>query len=228
MTGPHALRLYYGGTFDPVHEGHLAIARAARDALHCPVRLMPAADPPHRGPPGADARHRAAMLQLAVGSEPGLCLDLRELGRQGPSYSIDTLRGLRAEFGETAPIALLIGADSLLGLPTWRDWHALLDLAHFVVAERPGNLAGEIPAGALADALAGRWTQAPDDLLATPAGHLYRLRQPLHPGSASQVRRCIAAGEPWEALVPAPVAAYIRTHGLYGAPLHGVPTPPPL
>jgi nicotinate-nucleotide adenylyltransferase len=222
------LHLYYGGTFDPVHEGHLAIARAARDALHCKVRLMPAADPPHRGPPGADAQHRAAMLQLAIGSEPGLGVDLRELGREGPSYSVDTLRGLRAEYGEATPIGLLIGADSLLGLPTWREWRSLLDLAHFVVAERPGNLSGEIPAGALADALAGRWTQAPDDLHMAPAGRIYRLRQPLHPGSASQVRRCIAAGEPWEALVPAPVAGYIRRHGLYGAPLHGVPTPPPL
>jgi nicotinate-nucleotide adenylyltransferase len=228
MTGSRTLRLYYGGTFDPVHEGHLATARTARDALDCPVRLMPAADPPHRAPPGADAAHRAGMLQLAVAGEPGLCVDLRELQRDGPSYTVDTLRGLRAEHGDAVPIALLIGADSLLGLPMWREWRALFELAHFIVADRPGNHLGTIPSGPLADAIAGRWTQWPTDLQATPGGLLYRLRQPRHPGSASQVRRRIAAGDSWEALVPAPVAAYIRAHGLYGASLHGPPTPPPL
>lgn len=227
-TDGRALRLYYGGTFDPVHEGHLAIARAARDALDTAVRLMPAADPPHRPAPGADARQRAQMLRLAIADEPGLQIDLRELERDGPSYTVETLRGLRAELGDAVPIALLLGADSLLGLPSWREWRALFELAHFVVAGRPGSALDGAWPEALADAVQGRWVAEPEGLRAAPAGRLYRLEQPLHPGSASEVRRRIAEGESWQGRVPAPVAAYIRRHGLYGTSVHGVPTPPPL
>jgi len=94
-----ALRVLYGGTFDPVHLGHVAVARAARGALGATVAFMPAADPPHRAPPGAPATDRAAMLELAIAGEPGLSLDLRELERDGRSWTVDTLRGLRAEIG---------------------------------------------------------------------------------------------------------------------------------
>ncbi|TWT17604.1 nicotinate-nucleotide adenylyltransferase [Luteimonas marina] len=220
---PDSLLVFYGGTFDPVHNGHLAIARDARDALGCAIRFMPAADPPHRAPPGADAAQRAEMLALVLDGEPGLQLDLRELHRDGPSYSVDTLRDLRAEYGDAAPIALLVGADSLLGLPTWREWTVLFDLAHFIVAERPGNaLDGPLPP-ALAEATDGRWADGPQALREAPAGRLLRLHQPLHPGSATEVRRRIAAGEPWRDLVPAVVAAHVARHGLYG--LHGPATP---
>ena len=225
---PDSLLLFYGGTFDPVHDGHLAIARAARDALDCTVRLVPAADPPHRAPPGADALQRAAMLDLAVAGETRLCVDRRELLRDAPSYTVDTLRGLRADHGDRASIAWLVGADSLIGLPTWREWQALFDLAHFVVAERPGFDLDAVLPPALAEALAGRWAGTASDLRMAPAGRLFRLRQPLHAGSATDVRASIAAGDAWESLVPAAVAAYIRRHGLYGVSLHGVPTPPPL
>jgi len=210
------LRTWYGGTFDPVHDGHLAIARAARDALDCAIRFMPAADPPHRAPPGADAAQRAEMLRLAIDGEPGLRVDLRELRRDGPSYSVDTLRELRAEYGEAAPIALLVGADSLLGLPTWHDWTALFGLAHFVVADRPGSALDARLPPVLADAVAGRWRDDPAALRDTPAGCLLRLHQPLHPGSATDVRRLIRAGGPWRARVPAAVAGYIVREHLYG------------
>lgn len=222
------LRLFYGGTFDPVHEGHLATARAARDAMDCDVWLMPAADPPHRAAPGADAAHRAEMLALAVAQEDSLRIDLRELQRDGRSYTIDTVRGMREEFGADAPIALLVGADSLLGLPTWREWRALLDLAHFVVADRPGNPLDTQWPEPLAEALQDRWAGSPADLRAAPGGLLYRLRQPLHPGSATEIRRRIASGDAWEPLVPDAVADYIRRQGLYGASLHGLRTPPSL
>ncbi|MBP6796492.1 MAG: nicotinate-nucleotide adenylyltransferase [Luteimonas sp.] len=210
------LRTWYGGTFDPVHDGHLAIARAARDALDCAIRFMPAADPPHRAPPGADAAQRAEMLRLAIDGEPGLRVDLRELRRDGPSYSVDTLRGLRAEYGEAAPIALLVGADSLLGLPTWHDWTALFGLAHFVVADRPGSALDARLPPVLAEAVAGRWIDDPAALREAPAGCLLRLHQPLHPGSATDVRRLIRAGGPWRARVPAAVAGYIVRERLYG------------
>lgn len=211
------VRVLYGGTFDPVHNGHLAVARHARDALAAEVHLMPAADPPHKGPTHADARQRAAMLALAAGDEQGLRIDLRELRREGPSYTIDTLRELRAEIGIAAPLALLVGADSFLALPTWRSWRELFDYAHFVVAERPGNgIARDLPDG-LAAFAAGRWRESAADLLREPAGRILLLEQPLHPESASEIRRRIRAGEPWRDQVPAAVAAYILAHGLYGA-----------
>jgi len=137
--GADALRVFYGGTFDPVHAGHLAMAEAAAAALGVPVALMPAADPPHRALPGADAGHRAAMLDLAVHGRPRLCVDRRELQREGRSYTIRTLHELRAQYGADAPLAFVVGADSLRALHTWKDWRALLDGAHLVVAERPGS-----------------------------------------------------------------------------------------
>jgi nicotinate-nucleotide adenylyltransferase len=212
------LKLFYGGTFDPVHNGHLAIARAARDELGCTVRLMPAADPPHRAAPGADAGQRARMLELAIADEPGLIVDRRELDRDGRSYSVDTLRELRAEMGPDAPIALLIGADSFLGLPGWHEWKALFDFAHFVVAPRPGSpLDGQLPQE-LAAMVRGRWTESPEILESTASGRLFLLDQPLQPESASEVRRRIASGQAWLELVPAAVAGFILGQGLYPRP----------
>lgn len=219
------LTVFYGGTFDPVHHGHLAVARHARDQLDAPIRLMPAPDPPHRALPGASASQRARMLELAVAGEPGLLVDRREFDRDTRSYSIDTLREVRAELGPDAPVALLIGADSLLELPTWKDWQALFTLAHFVVAERPGRSIDARLPGALATFLEGRWTDATADLDCAPAGRVLRLNQPLQPESATDIRRRIASGQPWRELVPAPVAEYIDRHGLYRG---GAAVPPPL
>lgn len=206
------LLVFYGGTFDPIHDGHLAIARAARDTLRAQVRLMPAADPPHRALPGASAEHRARMLELAVAGEDELLVDRRELRREGRSYTVETLREVRAEVGPEQPLALLVGADSFLDLPKWKEWQALFDLAHFVVAERPGS---PLEAGGVAFA-AGRETAEVEALRLAPAGRVFRLNQPLHAESASQVRSLIAAGEPWRQYVPAAVAGYIERHGLYG------------
>lgn len=215
-----ALRVLYGGTFDPVHEGHLAIARAAHAALAAPIHLMPAADPPHRPLPGASAGDRMAMLELALQGEPGLSLDLRELQRRGRSWSIDTLHALRAAIGDEAPVALLVGADSFAGLPTWKSWRELFGLAHFVVASRPGSPeeAGLPPE--LEGMLSGRMADSPEALRTAAAGWVLWLRQPLHPHSASAIRARIVAGEPWRQLVPAAVADYIEAHGLY-APSRG-------
>lgn len=212
-----ALRVLYGGTFDPVHLGHVAVARAARDVLGATVAFMPAADPPHRAPPGAAATDRAAMLALAIAGESGLEVDLRELRREGRSWTVDTLHALRAGIGDDAPVALLVGADSFAALPTWKSWRALFGLAHFVVAGRAGGVPDGELVPALADAIAGRIATSPEALRSAPAGRVLHLRQPLFPHSASEVRARIAAGLPWEALVPASVAGYIRAHGLYGA-----------
>ena len=130
------LGILYGGTFDPVHKGHIAIATQVRDTFDAQVRLMPAADPPHRGPPGANADQRVAMLHLAIAGVSRLVLDLRELARDGPSFTVDTLQQLRAEVGHDAPWAIVVGADSLRTLDQWRRWRELFELVHLIVAER--------------------------------------------------------------------------------------------
>lgn len=213
-----ALHLVYGGTFDPIHNGHLAIACAARDALACTVHLMPAGDPPHRAPPGADGATRAAMVALAIEGVPGLVLDRRELERVGRSYTVDTLAELRSELGASTPLAWLVGADSLLSLTSWHRWEHLLGLAHFIVAERPGIPLRDAVDGALGEALQGRWTDDVQRLFASAAGSVLRLQQPLRSESASEVRARIAAGGAWRALLPPPVADYVATHQLYARP----------
>ncbi len=215
-----SLRIYYGGTFDPVHQGHLAIARAARDELQVAVRLLPAADPPHRPPPGADAQQRSQMVALAIGEEPGLLLDERELQRAArhpgqPSYTVDTLIELRQELGPARPLAWLVGADSLLGLPSWHRWQELFGLAHLIVADRPGSALQWTVEGPLGAALAGRWAESPDVLFSRAAGTILRLHQPLRSESASQVRAVLGQGGDVRGLLPAPVADYIARHQLY-------------
>jgi nicotinate-nucleotide adenylyltransferase len=215
-----ALVLLYGGTFDPVHAGHLAVARAARDELGATVHLLPAADPPHRDATGADAAQRVHMLELAITDghgrgEPGLVVDGRELARAGASYTVDTLREVRAELGPDAPLAWITGDDSFRSLPDWHGWEALFDLAHFVVALRPGHSLDDLPP-ALAGRVATRWVERPADLRASPAGSLYRLHFPPRPESASAIRRDLAAGRT-PAGLPAAVERYIRVTGLYGA-----------
>jgi nicotinate-nucleotide adenylyltransferase len=216
------LLVCYGGTFDPVHHGHLAVARAARDALDAEVALIPAHDPPHKGPTRADATQRAAMLDLAVAGEAGLSVDRRELRREGPSYSFDTLGELRAELGERAPVAWLIGADSLLQLHTWHRWRELFDRAHIVAVQRPGSEVGAARLRAQAPEvlaeIAGRWLP-PGDLAATASGGFALLPMPeLRPESSTELRRRIREGGDWQSWVPPAVAAYIDSQGLYRDP----------
>lgn len=205
----------YGGTFDPVHLGHLAVAKAARDALDADVRLLPAADPPHRAPPGAQAEQRARMLELAVADEPGLLVDRREFDRAGASYTVDTLGAVRAELGDDAPVAWLLGADAFRGLPGWHRWRELFDLAHWVVAVRPGHDLDALP-DELAAACAGRWADSPAALREAPAGQLFRLELPHRPESSTELRGRAALSGNWAELVPPAVAGYIHAHGLYG------------
>jgi nicotinate-nucleotide adenylyltransferase len=210
------LTLWYGGTFDPVHGGHLAIARAAASRFQVPVVLAPAADPPHRPPTGASAAQRARMLELAAASDPWLKVDSRELERAGPSWTVDTLHELRAELGPDAPLALLLGADAFAGLPDWKSWRQLPELAHFVVAARGGqDVQASLPEE-LAAAMVGRWRPRPEALAAAPAGLCHCLQQPLRMESATGVRASIQAADGrWRGWVPAAVASYIDRHGLY-------------
>lgn len=216
------LLVCYGGTFDPVHNGHLAVARAARDALDARVALIPAHDPPHKGATRADASQRAAMLELAIADQAGLAVDRRELLRAGPSYSFDTLGELRRELGERSPIAWLIGADSLLQLHTWHRWRQLFDRAHVLAVQRPGSevdatlLRAQAPE-VLAE-IADRWLP-PRDLVATASGGFALLPMPeLHPESSTELRQRIREDADWRAWVPPAVAAYIDSEGLYRNP----------
>lgn len=208
--------LHYGGTFDPVHAGHLAVAQAALSALDADVSFLPAADPPHRAAPGASAEQRAQMLELATAGHAGFRVDRREARRTGPSYTADTLRELRGEQGPQAPLVWLLGADAFRGLPDWHDWPALFGLAHFAVMVRPGHSLEALPR-ALAEAAQGRWCDADDGgaWRDSPAGRLIRLDMPLHPASATVLRARLAAGQDtWDWLAP-PVAAFIQAQGLY-------------
>jgi nicotinate-nucleotide adenylyltransferase len=218
----HALVLCYGGTFDPVHNGHLAIAAAVRDALDAEVHLIPAADPPHKGPTHADAAQRATMLALAVEGQRGLLVDRRELRRQGPSYTIDTLRELRAELGPHVPLVWMIGSDSLLELDTWHRWRELFDFAHILAVGRPGARIDEATIAARAPAvhaeIGPRW-RLPAQLHAMPAGGFAEFRLAAErPESSTELRRRIRERDPaWRDWVPPAVAAYIAGQGLYGA-----------
>ena len=218
------LRVYYGGTFDPVHAGHLSVAREVRDALGAQVFLLPAADPPHKDVTHADAQARARMLDLAVAGEPGLKVDRRELRREGPSYTVDTLRELRAELGPDAPLVWMIGGDSLVQLHTWSRWRELFALAHVLAVARPGSHLEAAAVAALApevEAEIGPRRRPAVDLNSSAAGGfaVFPLRSE-RPESSTELRRRIADGEPWEEDVPAAVAEYIRRRGLY--PVRGV------
>ena len=207
----------FGGTFDPVHIGHLRTAVELREHLGLDeLRLMPSARPPHREQPGVSAEHRLAMLQLAIGKEnlaAGLLADDRELRREGLSYTVETLAQLRGELGDNVALCLCIGMDSLVNLHTWQRWQELSDYAHIVVAARPGWHLPET--GPVAQWLAGRYTDDPLLLSNSPSGRVLVEAMTLLPVSATQIREDLAAGSSVRYLVPDAVIQYIHQHGLY-------------
>ena len=213
-----------GGTFDPVHYGHLRLADEVRTALALPqVRLVPAANPPHRQPPRASARDRVAMLELAVREFPGLVVDTREISRGGKSYTVDTLTELRAEMPHR-PLALLVGADAFRGLASWHRWKTLFELAHLIVGPRPGVAIG----AELGDALAREWATRqigdPRGLRAHPGGAIYVQPVTAQPISSTGIRAALARGEAESVeiagLVPMAVLAYIESRRLYSSLPH--------
>lgn len=205
----------FGGTFDPVHYGHLRPALELLESLQLhEVRMIPCAVPPHRETPIASGQARLAMLQLAVVDEPGLVADDRELQRGGPSYMVDTLRSLREELGDV-PLCLLMGSDAFLGLPSWHEWRQLLTLAHIVVAHRPGWRMDKPEMGELSGLLEKHEVTTASMLSAKPAGHI--LLQSVTPLaiSATGIRRSIQEGKSARFLIPERVWDYIQTNKLY-------------
>jgi len=189
MTGPLAI---LGGTFDPVHRGHIGFAEDVRQALGLgEVRLVPAGDPPHRAGPSASGHDRVAMLRLAVADHRGLVVDPREVARAGKSYTTLTLEELRQE-APLRPLLLLVGADAFLGLPTWHRWRDIFELAHVVVAARPGVTLA--PSAELAGEWKSRLVGKPDLLFSKPSGTIYLQAIAPQPISASVIRAQLARG----------------------------------
>lgn len=201
----------FGGSFDPVHYGHLRPVRETAGALRLkPVLYVPSGRPPHRPPPLASPEDRVAMLKLALGRDPAYRVDTREIERLGPSYTVETLESLRETYGD-ATFCLLVGMDAFLDLPSWHRWEEIFDLAHVAVMQRPG-----IPEPvALPDWAEGRLCRSPHALGRVPAGRCYL--QPVTPVdiSSTQVRERLARGLDVSQWLPPAVLAYIREHRLY-------------
>ena len=203
-----------GGTFDPVHFGHLRVALDAAEALALErVHLVPLNHAVHRGQPVATATQRLEMIRAAVADEPHLIADDRELARSGASYTIDTLQDFRATFGHTRPLGLLLGSDAFEGFPGWRKPVEILQLAHLIVLQRPGYRLPDDPA--LQALVADHGTRDPATLAAAPAGGILFLSVTQLEISASDIRARIAAGRSARYLTPAPVLELIDRFGLY-------------
>lgn len=208
-----------GGTFDPIHFGHLRMAEELAEALGiAQVRFIPAGTPPHRGQPRAGAEHRLEMARRAVAGNPRFILDDREIGKDGPSYSADTLAGLRAELPAGTPLVLFMGSDAFLGLTTWHEWRKLFELAHVAVAHRPGfspTLWEDALPDALRKQLTKRRTEQPAELSESPAGKVFLHAITQLDISASQIRdRCLRGKSP-RYLLPDTLIDYINENHLY-------------
>lgn len=202
-----------GGTFDPVHHGHLRLAVQLIDQLGFQeVLLIPSARPPHRDTPGASAGQRAKWLRIAASSQPGLRLDDRELIRPGLSYTVDTLAELRMQM-PNRPLCLAMGDDVFAALETWHRWEEIFTFAHLVVVPRPGQPA-ELPARIRA-VQAERETRAAADLGKSLAGKIYRAHFPLLEISGSEIRELIATGHSPRYLLPESVLREIEELGVY-------------
>jgi nicotinate-nucleotide adenylyltransferase len=212
-----------GGTFDPIHFGHLDAADAAQRAFDLDQMLVvPAHDPPHRPvDPHASAFHRFALAALATDARRGWCTSDIEVSRQGPSYTADTLRALQALGWQRSQIFFILGADAFAEIATWREFPAVLDLAHFAVIARPGTTLDS--AAARTPALRARMRHAgapPSDLVETG---IFLVEARTRDVSSTAIRARRAAGLPIDDLVPAAVARHILAHQLYVAvdDLHG-------
>ena len=192
-----------GGTFDPIHTGHLLIAEVARHALSLDqVIFVPAGDPPHKGESVTAAEHRYAMVLVATADHPAFQVTRREIEREGPSYSLTTIREYREELGETGGLYFLTGADALLEIRTWYRWQEVLRACRFAALARPG-----FDSAALLDLLPPELREQVE-LLHTPGFDI----------SSTDIRERVRRGDPIRYLVPAPVESYIRKHGLYPEP----------
>jgi len=206
-----------GGTFDPIHFGHLRMAQELSDALQLDeVRFIPAASPPHREQPASSAQHRAAMVKLAIADNHGFKLDTRELERDGASYTIDTLTSLRTETSPEASLYLLLGSDAFLGLPSWHRWQEIFKLCHIVVAHRPHSTPHKHNmAEPLQDALAKHQAQNVSELGQQTSGKIWLQHITALDISATYIREQFKSSACARYLMPDSVIEYIDQHQLY-------------
>jgi nicotinate-nucleotide adenylyltransferase len=212
-----------GGTFDPIHYGHLDAAHAARAALALDeVQVIPAHDPPHRQhDPHSSAFHRFALVSLAIDGQPWLRACDRELRRSGTSYTIDTLRALHAEGWQASQLFFILGGDAFAEIASWRSYPDVLDAANFVVISRPGVAVaaalGRVPA------LQARVQRAGMPTSNAQNTGIFPIDADTRDVSSTQIRARLVAHERIDDLVPAAVARHIHAHHLYGAvdDLHG-------
>jgi nicotinate-nucleotide adenylyltransferase len=207
-----------GGTFDPVHAAHLALAATAAAQLRLgKVIWVPTGQPWHRRPPAADAADRLAMVRLALADHPGSEVDDSEVRSAAPGYTVLTLERLRARFGTAQPLVLLLGADAFLGLPSWHRWQDLFRLAHVAVATRPGF---ELAPAAMAPELAAEFARCGRGqlgaLASAPAGCIMPFELVAGTVSGTETRAMLARGEDPGDWLPQGILDYIRTHHLYG------------
>ena len=209
-AGPMAL---FGGTFDPVHYGHLRCADEVRQTLGLKtLYLLPAGSPPHRGQPQATVEQRLQMLQLACQEFPSLKIDDRETRRHGPSYMVDTLQEIRTSHGDQ-PILLLIGQDAANLLQTWYQWERLFELASLVILTRPGSHSRYTPE--VAEQMRSRSVKAVHDLLNSTSGSVFHLQVESIDVSASKIKDYIRSGQDPGPMLPAAILEYIRQNRLY-------------
>jgi nicotinate-nucleotide adenylyltransferase len=204
----------FGGTFDPVHFGHLRPALEVLQGLSLQqVRWIPSRQPPHRGAPDVSPEHRAAMVRLAIQGVDGFILDTRELDREGPSYMADSLRSLRKEFADDS-LCLLLGMDAFAGFTRWHQWQDILGLAHMVVCHRPGDHV-EIPSSCI-KLMQEYGCETVEQLRSKPVGCIYTYPVTQLEISATAIRDAYRSGRDARFLLPDAVHAYIRQNGLYG------------
>jgi len=206
-----------GGTFDPIHHGHLRLAEEVADEPgFVQVRIIPARIPPHRATPSVTSAHRLEMVRLACAGNLRFQVDERECLREGPSYTVDTLTELRAELGDEQPLCLLMGVDAYQALTTWSRWEQLFALSHIIIAQRPGF---ELDAGQLPTALArehlARRTRESVDLRVAPHGRVLAMDIPPLEISATAIRAALREGRSARYLLPDAVLDYIDRNRLY-------------
>jgi nicotinate-nucleotide adenylyltransferase len=203
----------FGGTFDPIHYGHLRSAFELLQALELgEVRFVPCGDPPHRGITYADSDQRHRLVELAIAGQEGFVADDRELRRGGRSYTVDTLEDMRKEFSDR-PLGLIIGMDAFLGLTSWHRWEEILSYAHIVVAHRPGWKAPDM--GVLGDLVAEYGTHRVTDLHAASHGRIHIHAVTQLEIASTEIRALVAAGRDPRFLMPDAVRNEIRNMGLY-------------
>lgn len=209
------MKALFGGTFDPIHQGHLQLGQALAQLVGLQrMTLLPNRQPHYRSPPLATIEQRLTMIQLAIQGEPLFTIDDRELRRPSPSYTLESLQAIRMELGAQQPLLFILGQDAFLSLHHWHQWQQLLDYSHLVVCNRPGYPSQCWPRPLQAH-LAARQVTEPQQLHQAAQGYLYFASLPPIPISATLIRQRLQRNEPCCQLLPASVQAYIQQQGLY-------------